>query len=166
MSKKFSDAQRERILADAREHLAHRPEPYTPPGEPRKDRLTRWQHEQEEAEQRFARETAASEGPLRRIAMLEQQLADTLAWMRTEIDQRVTAERTFLLEVVGSAMGELREMIDKDAENELNDGLRELRVDLSRLQQTLFELKQTIIAGDRSSKGIVELPPLPLRTVN
>jgi hypothetical protein len=164
--RKFSDAERERILAEACATLQRgEAERYAPPAEPREDSVAKWKREADEQEQRFARERKRQEErPLeRRIAALEQQLADARSELRAEIDQRIANERQFMLEVVGEALGEAWATQRADAKNELNDELRSLRIDLCELQTTLCELRQ-VIAADHGSK-VIDLPN-PLRRVN
>jgi hypothetical protein len=164
MVRKFSDTERERVLAEAHANLQRRDEAvsYVPP---REDPVAKWKREADEQEQRFARERKRQEErPLeRRIAALEQELANARAELRQEIDQHIADERAFMLAVVGGALGEALDELRKDAKNELSDRLRELRVDMCELQTTLAELRQ-VIAADRSGK-VLDLPN-PLRRVN
>ena len=83
------------------------------------------------------------------------------------IDQRIAAERQFLIQVVGEAIGEVREQIEESTRKEFEEQLRQARVDaaeakirLAELRISFTELREQLSAGHG---GTIDLPALPLR---
>jgi hypothetical protein len=79
-------------------------------------------------------------------------------------------EDSFLVEVVGTALGEamadLRDEMDqhrKEARNALSDEVRKLRTELCELSAMLAEL-QRVLAAEHAK--VLDRPPLPLARVN
>jgi hypothetical protein len=81
-------------------------------------------------------------------------------WLRSHLKR----ERAFLLEVVGSAIGEIVRKQHQEAKNELADAVRGLRIELAEAQTTIHELR-AVIASERAQ--VVDMPsPLRPRSVN
>lgn len=83
------------------------------------------------------------------------------------IDQRIAAERRFLIEVVGQAVGEVRDQIETNLRKEFEEQLRQARVDacdakirLAELRLSFTELREQL---GGSHGGTIDLPALPLR---
>ena len=64
------------------------------------------------------------------------------------IEQRIQAEREFILEVAGQAIGEMLDEQHKAAKSALQDEVRELKIEICDLQVTLAELRQ-VMAQER-----------------
>jgi hypothetical protein len=71
-----------------------------------------------------------------------------------EIDQRIAGEHTFMIEVIGQAMGELREQIGTNVRREFEEQQRPLCVDLcdtriccADLRIAHAELRERLTAG-------------------
>jgi hypothetical protein len=88
---------------------------------------------------------------------------DTAPAASVDWDARIRAaiaeERAFLVEAIGSALAEMLDTERKEANAELSDEVRRLRIELAETQTTLSELRQ-LIASDRAK--IVEDLPNPL----
>ena len=78
------------------------------------------------------------------------------------VEQRLLAEREFILEVAGKAIGEMLEEQHRTAKNALADEVRELKIELAELETTLCELRQ-VIAKER---GLASSLPQSMRSVN
>jgi hypothetical protein len=82
------------------------------------------------------------------------------------ISQQVAAaiaeERSIVLPVLSSEISRALDALDRHASDDLQDGLRELRIELAELQVTLQELKQVAAA---ECGRVIDLPN-PLRSVN
>jgi len=83
------------------------------------------------------------------------------------IDQRIAAEHAFMMEVIGQAIGELREQIEESVRKEFEEQLRQARVDaceakirLAELRISFTELREHLSGGHGTT---IDLPALPLR---
>jgi hypothetical protein len=122
--------------------------------QPLEDPLTKWRHEAEEQEERFAR---AREMRLRSAAPVHTN------WS-AEIDQRIAAEHAFLIEVIGEAFGQERVQTDNWMRQLADDLIRPLRVELAELRISNAELQAANVElRALFSGGITDLPTLPLR---
>jgi hypothetical protein len=148
MVSKYSDADRERILRQARATLAAAPAAYEPPPEVRYKR-----HDPPEPEQ--------DPEPWPR---LDTAPVDWPAWISAQIDAALAAERETLLAIMAQSIGTtLRRSLTKERREqkaELEDEVRSLRIELTNLESTLAELR-TVIASERAR--VIDLPALQLR---
>ena len=146
--------EQKRILDEAHETLARQPEPYAP--EPLRYRTTYKPEPEPEPERYVPRfDTSAL-------------TADWVRYIDQRIEERVVAERTFMLAAVGEALGEAlgdaREEHHKalgDAREAHQKELRALRAEFGRVQEAFSQLRSVIETERRSH--VVDLPALPRR---
>jgi hypothetical protein len=82
-----------------------------------------------------------------------------------EIDQRIANERRFLIEVVGQAVGELREQIETNMRKEFEAELKRLSVQLCDVKIRCAELRiSNTELREQLSGHVTDLPALPLRS--
>jgi hypothetical protein len=151
MVSKYSDADRERILEDARELLEKKVEAYVPPSEP----------------VRYKRYDPAPEPEPERWLDTAPAATDWSAWetwVNTRIRDALLSERETLLAIMAEAIGTtLRRSLTKERREqkaELEDEVRSLRIELCNLESTLSELR-AVIASERAK--VIDLPALQLR---
>lgn len=130
----FWAAQQEATEQQARAAEVRQAEPPAEP--PIEDSMTRWRREARESDRREARA---------RAARVRAEAATSAApdW-REYIAAEIAAERAFLIEVVGTAVGELRAELEQTAQKQLDDQLRPLRCELAELRIANAELRITI----------------------
>jgi hypothetical protein len=80
------------------------------------------------------------------------------AWLRDRLD----AERAFVLECVGTALGEALRKERAVAKCELTSEVRSLRIELTEANEVIGELRKAIAAGKRSGE-IIDLQPVARR---
>jgi hypothetical protein len=115
LSASFTPSEREQIINQAKKHVAEAREFSQPPStEARIDPLVRYRREANEAQAEREREDKQRRQQTR-VQNTKQQ-TDAAAWssfIATEIAKEIAAEREFLLEVVGMAIGDERQRITK-----------------------------------------------------
>ncbi len=84
--------------------------------------------------------------------------ADWEAWLRARLDE----ERAFVLECVGTALGEALRKERAAAKRELGDEVKRLRVEITAADETIAELRRTIDAGKRSGE-VIDITPIARR---
>ncbi len=160
---KFSDEQRERILAEARATLERTPERYVPADEPVRYRT--YDPGPPELE---------PERPRRLDTRAPATGADTAAdwsgwesWLQTRLDTALAAERQELLRaltrIVGTALGRSLADAREESQRELHEQVRGLRTELVQVEETLQQLRG-VITLERSRT--IDLPALPRRDLN
>ncbi len=109
-----------------------------------------------ERDQRWAqqREREASSAP----AAASQ---DWEAWLH----DRLIAERSFVLECVGQALGQALRKERAAARRELTSEVRSLRLELTEAGETIAELRKAIAASNRGSSAaeVIDLQPIARR---
>lgn len=82
------------------------------------------------------------------------------------IDQRIAAERAFMREVIGEVLADLA---DRQCDA-IDDAVRPMKAELAELKVTIAEVRlanaelRVQQSVDQGSKGILDLPPMPLRS--
>jgi hypothetical protein len=87
------------------------------------------------------------------------------AWFDARLEERLGDERDFMIEAVGTALGEtvedLKDEMDqrrKEERQALSDEVRKLRIELCELSTVVSGLRQ-VLAAERAK--VLDLPPLP-----
>jgi hypothetical protein len=179
---RYSDEEREAIMAETRANLQPRErnetEPvqdvaYEPPDEdalaealrqPLETHNQRVAREITEQEERWAKARA------RRERTADRTLERELAKVRAEFTAKIEARENVLYEAVGKFVAEREAEERKETKNALSDEVRTLRTELLEVKTTLLELRQAMATGsstkDRKSEPEI-LPALPsLRRVS
>jgi hypothetical protein len=162
----MTDNNKQRVLSrEVRERLEQleRQFPY-PPTErcmPERRKLE-WREEEEEPEQHLHYRETDSMAARRRQA--EHDAWNN--WFDSRFDERLLDEDGFLVEVVGTALGEamadLRDEMDQrreEARETLSDEVCKLRTELCELSTIVTELRQALAAEHAK---VLDLPLLPL----
>ena len=151
--------ERMKILADARATLERAPEAYTPPprsAEPQLIRKTTRRRYERPAPQRL--DTA----PPQQQAAPDWSGWET--WLETRLNARLAEEREELLkaivEITGTALGELLKAEREQSGHELELQLRELKLENAKLQHALQHLGELI---QLEKNRTIDLRPLPAR---
>ena len=85
-------------------------------------------------------------------------------WLDTRLDQRLSAERETIFEIVAQALAHALEDESRDFKKMLQREVTALRTEIAELSTVVGELRQ-VTASERAR--VVDLPPLPLaRRVN
>jgi hypothetical protein len=71
------------------------------------------------------------------------------AWCQAHIRNAIEAERAFMLQVVGQALGEMLQKERQEAKSELVEEIDKLRIELARAQTTIAELR-ALTAGEQA----------------
>jgi uncharacterized coiled-coil protein SlyX len=87
---------------------------------------------------------------------------DWEAWL----EARLAAERQMLAKVTGEEIGKMLGQERRVHRRELEDALRELRIELAAADETIAELRKAIVASNRSIGNAAEIIDLPARRVN
>jgi hypothetical protein len=163
----MTDDNRQRVLSrEARERLAQLERQFPDPSTERgilEQRKVKWREEEEDSEKHLQYRETDSMRARRRQAESD---AAWNSWFDSRLDNRLADERDVIVEIVGSAlgqvMGDLRDEMDearKEAGQALSDEVRKLRTELSELSTVLSQL-QRALAAERAK--VLDLPPLPL----
>ena len=119
--------------------------------------LDRWRREVREREAEHARERAQSR-ERRRLDTAPAPIVDWHAEIAAAVETAIEAERAFLFEVMGTALGESLRDARKESADELASEVRKLWAVLSEMQVTLSALNRIAVTG----KGeVLDLPALP-----
>jgi hypothetical protein len=87
------------------------------------------------------------------------------AWCDQRIAAAIAAERAFMVEVVGAAIGQMLDEESEEHKRALSLEVRELKIEIAKLQCALAEQRAFSAAGDRRS--VLDLPnPLTNKSVN
>ena len=86
--------------------------------------------------------------------------------LETWLHDRFIAERSFVLECVGQALGQALRKERGVSKRELEHSVRSLRIDLCVFDETIKELRKTIAASNRGSGEIIDLPAFVRRGAN
>lgn len=78
------------------------------------------------------------------------------AWLAA----RLATERAFVLECVGTALGQALQKERAAARRELADEIRRLRVEITAADETIAELRRTIAASRSSSAEVIDITPV------
>jgi hypothetical protein len=162
----MTDEERERILAEARENVRTRDFPHAvnihralvedPPArraheEPRRE----WQRPRPEPPKP---EPDSSRGQQATWAAWN-------AWADSKIATAIADERAFMREAIGGAIAKMLDDEREEQKRALSLEVRELKIELAKLQLAITELKTVAAGGDR--RAILDLPnPLTTRNVN
>jgi hypothetical protein len=151
---KFSDADRQRILSEARSTLldatmAERRREESPEAAPApeppiefEDTMTKYRRQNREQEQRFAKERAMHRET---DAMRDRRL-------KAELAQMLAAQKDFLIEVCGEAIAQLVRGVHDEIERQVGEQIGKLRAELNERH------------FDRADESLPPLPPLHHRT--
>jgi hypothetical protein len=138
---RFSDAERERILREARETLDRPMECYEPPAGK-------------------AHEPPPETEPEPWPKLDTADWSGWEAWVSRRVSAALAAERKTIIKIVASA---LAEFVGTERAK-LRDEIHEQRIEQAKLSSALAEL-HTLLSSERA-KTIIDLPALPLRRVN
>jgi hypothetical protein len=160
-----TNEEREQVLREARENMRLRDFPdaanvYSepPPRVPEQYRRE-WTRPQPEPPQR--ERGLDTNQDLGRQAQWD---ASWNAWADLKIANALAAERTFVMECVGHAIGEMLEQEREEQKRALRLEASELRLELTKLRTLLAEHRALFATGDRS---VLDLPnPLAAKRVN
>lgn len=152
----MTDAERRRILAEARQTLETPVEAYVPPAEPL---LVRKRHDPPPEERERPRMT---EGEMRRQrqAAAAQHSDSWNRWLDARLEERLTAERATICEIIA---GSLAEVVGRAVEKERGNfyaQVRELKEQTIKLETALEHLRG-LLALEQSRT--LDLPALPTR---
>jgi hypothetical protein len=151
---RFSERERERIMAEAVANLRRRDEAEVKrkPAPPVLNH--EWQlPEQQEPEPPRGLDTA----PIDWSSIIDRRVAAAVAAVRAEMLAEVETSRAFVLEIVGEAMGQVWATQREDAATELRD----VKTALAEVERTLGEVARTL-AQERAR--VLDLPALPRRS--
>jgi hypothetical protein len=86
-------------------------------------------------------------------------------WADAKIRNAVAAEREFMLEVVGKALGQALDDLAESHRRDLDGSVAQLKLELAKLTTVLGEVR--IASGSESGRAVLDLPPFPRsRNVN
>jgi hypothetical protein len=156
----MTDDSKQRVLSrEAREKLAQLECQF--PDRPTERRILERRKKEEPEEHLHYRET---DGMAARRLQAEHDAAWN-AWLDARLDERLQDERDFMVEAVGTALGEatadLRDEIDeqrKKARQQLHEEVKLLRAELCELSTVVSELRK-VIASEHAR--VLDLPALP-----
>ncbi|WP_369725154.1 hypothetical protein AB8Z38_11575 [Bradyrhizobium sp. LLZ17] len=126
--------------------------------QPVEDRVERWKREAEE-------QTAREQRTVRERRRSERRAEPAPVNWDLRIADAIAEERRFLIEVVGQAVGELREQIETSMRKEFEEQLRQTQVDaaeakimLGELRISFAELREQLSGADQGKT--IDLPSL------
>jgi hypothetical protein len=157
----MTEEERARILAEARENVRLRDFPNAtnvhadPPPQRVSEELRReWKRPEPEPKKR--------ERGLDTAPAVEPDWSGWEAWADAKINNAIQEERTFLIETIGQALGEMLEKEREEHRKALRLEVAEMRLELVKLRTVLAEYRAFSADGGRS---VLDLPnPLSLRT--
>jgi hypothetical protein len=151
---KFSEAERRRILAEARANIARPVDDYVPPERDELSKLDEWRawHADREREER-------------RAAQRPRPLTDSeRAMLRNELVAMIEEAKTFILAVLAESLGEfgseLADLVEAKMEGALAAMTKMADTRFSEMQRTIAELRARPPDGkSNDAKGeIIDLP--------
>jgi Skp family chaperone for outer membrane proteins len=135
---------------------------------PQENALDRWRREVQEREARLARERAKdrnlTDAEMQRwVEYLHELIAKERDFQREIIAHALDAERQRVLEIVGTALGDMLDAEREQQTRELKAEVAALTAELTEIRSTMRQLKAVIDADRREP---VDLPALPRRELN
>jgi hypothetical protein len=160
---KFSEADRRRIMAEARANIARPVDDYVPPEHDEPSKLDEWRawHAEREREER-------------RAAQRPRPLTDSeRAMLRNELVAMIEEAKTFILAVLAESLGEfgseLADLVEAKMDGALAAMTKMADTRFSEMQRIIAELRARPPDGksEHGTGEVIDLPnPLPLRRAN